>query len=77
MNAARHDLESARSHFRAAPHDYSVHRKAAVEAVNRRRRDVDEGPNAVEAKERRVELNGWKADHRVQRLAKRDERLKR
>ena len=77
MNAAQHDLESARSHLQAAPRDYSGHRKAAVEAVNRALKDIHEGLNAVEAKEKRVERKETKAEHRVERLEKRDEGLKR
>src|SRR5438445_647088 len=41
MNAAQHDLESARSHLQAAPHDYAGHRKAAVKAVQESRQGVD------------------------------------
>jgi hypothetical protein len=77
MNAAQHDLESARSHLQAAPHDYAGHRKAAVEAINRALKDVNEGLKAVAAKEKKVEHKETKAEHRVERLEQRDQQLKR
>ena len=76
MNAALHDLESAKSHLQAAPHDYSGHRKTAVEAVNRAMKDVNEGLKAVAAKEKKVENKEVKAEHKVERLQKKDQKLK-
>ncbi len=76
MNAAERDLESARAHLQAAPHDYSGHRKDAVEAVNKAIHHIHEGLAAVEAKEKRVERKENRLERKDQRLEKRDERLK-
>jgi hypothetical protein len=77
MNAALRDLRSAKSHLQAAPHDFSGHRKAALEAVNRAEKDVNEGLKAVAAKEKKVERKEAKAEHKVDKLQKRDQQLKR
>jgi len=47
MQAAQHDLESARAHLQAAPHDYAGHRHKALENVDRALTQVKEGFKAV------------------------------
>lgn len=41
--AAQHDLESARTHLQAAPHDYAGHRHKALENVDRALTQVRKG----------------------------------
>jgi septal ring factor EnvC (AmiA/AmiB activator) len=76
MDAAQHDLESARTHLQAAPHDYAGHRKSAVEAVNHALKDIKEGVAAVDSKEKKVERKENKLQNKEQKLEKRDEKLK-
>jgi len=76
MDAAQQDLESARSHLQAAPHDYAGHRKSAVEAVNHALKDIKEGIATVDSKEKKVERKENKLERKDQKLQNRDEKLK-
>jgi len=75
MTAAQHDLESAKSHLQAAGHDYSGHRKAAIEAVDRALKDVREGLASVEKKENKVEKKENKAQKHADALKAKDQKM--
>src|SRR5262245_48045110 len=55
MHAAQDALRSAKSQLQAAPHDYSGHRRQAIEHIDRALADIREGLAVVEAKEKKVE----------------------
>jgi len=73
---AQHDLESAKSHLKAASHDYGGHRENALEHVNRALEQVKMGLNTVEHKEKKLEKKENKLEKKLDATKAHEEKLK-
>ena len=73
---AQHDLESAKSHLKAASHDYGGHRENALEHVNRALEQVKMGLNTVEHKEKKLEKKENRLEKKLDATKAREEKLK-
>jgi septal ring factor EnvC (AmiA/AmiB activator) len=73
---AQHDLESAKGHLQAAPHDYGGHRQNAVEHINKALEQVKMGLNTVEHKERKAEKKENRLEKKLDATKAREEKLK-
>ena len=76
MTSAQQELEAAKGHLQAVPHDYGGHRKTALEHVNKALEQIRMGLASVEHKEKRVEKKENKLEKRLNGLKGRDEQLK-
>jgi hypothetical protein len=75
MQAAQHDLQSARDHLKAAKHDYEGHRKDALDLVQRALAQVDQGLKIGKGRDTREEKKVNQLEQREKRIENRVQKL--
>ena len=76
LQAVRQDLQSARAHLKAAPHEYAGHRKQALDLVDRALAQVEQGIKVGDRRDVRDEKTVKHLEHRQEKLGNQIEKLK-